>query len=104
MSIHLSISKMCSSFIFAGKSSLRAYNTKRKRSLGTQHYQQFISKERAWPLNWRVDLGNQFASLKTTVKFMTFVAELWMHISWFYEYYCLDLDETDAKVDALFCP
>ena len=28
-----------------------------QRSLGTQHYQQFISKERAWPLNWRVDLG-----------------------------------------------
>ena len=32
-------------------------------------------KERASPLNWRVDLGNQFTSLKTTVKFMTFVEE-----------------------------
>ena len=26
------------------------------------------------------------------------------HISWFYGYYRLDLDETDAKIDALFCP
>ena len=53
----------------------RIANAKRTTQSGTQHYQQFISKERAWPLNWRVDLGNQFASLKTTVKFMTFVEE-----------------------------
>ena len=28
----------------------------------------YISKERAWPLNWRGHLGNQCTSLKTTVK------------------------------------
>ena len=75
ISIYLSISKMCSSLFSRGNQACVRITQSVKRSLGTQHYQQFISKECAWPLNWRVDLGNQFASLKTTVKFMTFVEE-----------------------------
>ena len=75
-SIYLSISKMCSSFFSRGNQACaRIANAKRTTQSRAQHYQQFISKERAWPLNWRVDLGNQFASLKTTLKFMTFVEE-----------------------------
>ena len=75
MSIYLSISKMCSSLFSQGNQACASITQSVKRSLETQHYQQFISKERAWPLNWRVDLGNQFASLKTTVKFRIFVEE-----------------------------
>ena len=76
MSIYLSISKMCSSLFLRGNQACaRIANAKRTTQSRTQHYQQFISKERAWPLNWRVDLGNQIASLKTTVKFMIFAEE-----------------------------
>ena len=64
MSIYLSISKICSSLFSRGNQACAHITQSVKRSLGTQHYQQFISKERAWPLNWRIDLGNQFASLK----------------------------------------
>ena len=75
MSIYLSISKMCSSLFSRGNQACAYIRKAYSAVSGQQHYQQFISKERACPLNWRIDLGNQFASLKTTVKFMTLVEE-----------------------------
>ena len=107
MSIYLSISKMCSSLFSRGNQACALIaNTKRRpttQSWGAALSAIYIKGTRLtfelarWP--W-----HQFASLKTTVKFMTFVEEYWTHISWFYGYYRLDLDETDAKLDALFCP
>ena len=105
MSIYLSISKMCSSLFSRGNQACVCIaNAKHTTQSLDAALSAIYIEGTHLPLNWRVDLGNQFASLKTTVKFMTFVEEWWTHISWFYGYYRLDLDETDAKIDTLFCP
>ena len=104
MSIYLSISKIMCSSIFSRGNQVCARIANAKRTTQSRDAAPSAVTERAWPLNWRVDLGNQFASLKTTVKFMTFIEEKWTHISWFYGYYRLDFEETCAKIDDLFCP
>ena len=76
MSIYLSISKMCLSlFSRENQACARTANAKRTTQSRDAALSAITEKERASPLNWRVDLGNQFASLKTTVKFVTFVEE-----------------------------
>ena len=76
MSIYLSISNMCLSlFSWGNQGCARIANAKRTTQSRDAALSAITEKERAWPLNWRVDLGNQLASLKTTVKFMTFVEE-----------------------------
>ena len=104
MSIYLSISKIMCSSLFSRGNQVCARIANAKRTTQSRDAALSAVTERTWPLNWRVDLDNQFASLKTTVKFMTFVEEQWTHISWFYGYYRLDFEETFAKIDALFCP
>ena len=70
------LSKMCSSLFLRGNQACaRIANAKRTTQSRDAALSANVKKEHAWPLNWRVYLGNQFTFLKTTMKFMTFVEE-----------------------------
>ena len=76
MSIYLSISEMCLSLFSRGNQACaRIANAKRTTQSRDAALSAITEKERVSPLNWHVDLANQFASLKTIVKFMTFLEE-----------------------------
>ena len=80
MSIYLSISKICSSLFSRGNQACTCIaNAKRTTQSRDAELSAIYIEGTRLTFDWRVDLGNQFASLKTTVKFMTVVEEWWTH-------------------------
>ena len=105
MSIYLGISKMCSSLFSRGnQASARIANAKRTtQSQDAALSAIYIEGTRLtfelvrWP--WQ-----PVRFFENNSEIHDFFEEKWTYISWCYGYYRLDLDETDAKLDALFGP
>ena len=105
MSIYLRISKMCSSLFSRGNQGARIANTKRTTQSRDAALSANLYRRNALDL-WTCALTLATSSLLWKQQWNSWhlLRNNEHIISWFYGYHRLDLDETDAKIDALFCP